>query len=137
MRVKRLQELLRKVDQLLELYGESTVDRVLDVFIRQAQEERKDKRNAKRRTPHGGKRPLSTDLVSLKRRIQRLGDDRRVIEELLKLGKNDLIAFAKFIDIKVDQRESKSAIARILVGHLGFQSLNRKIAQRSNVVEDE
>jgi hypothetical protein len=125
MRVKQLKNILTKVIRILDAYDDKSIEQMLDDIL----------------AMKGHPIPLKPETKTLKTepanfdkirdQINRSADYQTVVDLLTELDKNTLLGFAKFVDVRVDKKDSKVAIARIISGHLRFPELNRKISERS------
>ena len=129
MRTKQIKKLLDKVGKILEIYEDYSLDEMLDDIISKVAANGEIKQQKRKREK------LSVDFNAIQDKIQRIGNQEGVLGELAKLDKNTLIDFGKFVDVKVDKKNNKSSIARIIAGHINFPRLNKKISQRDRAID--
>ncbi len=131
MKVKQVRKMLSKVVQILEVYENYTLDDMLDDIISKVVTNNEIKEQSK------VKEKLNADFNSIKEKILRSNSTEEVVEELIKLDKNTLINFGKFVEVRVDKSDSKFSIARVIAGHINFSNLNEQISQRNKAITQE
>jgi hypothetical protein len=123
LRIDDVLKLLQSLQLLLDKYrGWNLDDMISDLILKsQGHSRRKGKANTR-----------AVDVNSIVRKLYRLKQSEQINAELEKLDKPSLLAVAKLVDVRVDKKQSKAALGKVLSGHLGFRDLNRQIAERSD-----
>ena len=113
MQVKELIPLLRKALEILELYKDTTVSKMLEDIQQKVSGEK-----------------VSTG--SLKECVEDSTANQSTLNDLSSLKKEKLIEIARSLNLKVNSKETKSAIINLISNHYGFVKLNEKISQRNS-----
>ena len=115
MQVKELITLLTKALEILELYKDKTVSKMLEDIQQKVSGEK-----------------VSTG--SLKERVEDGTANQSALHDLSSLKKEKLIEIARSLNLKVNSKETKSAIINLISNHYGFVKLNEKISQRNSII---
>lgn len=122
--VKEKKQILDKIGKILDIYENHSFIEMLDDIISKVAPNKETKQlNRKKQKPY-------IDFNVIQHKIEKINNQQEIIQELIKLDKNALIDFGKFVGVGVEKREDKLSIAQVIASHLNLPRLNEKISQR-------
>lgn len=126
MKVTDLMSLIGKVNKILELYKNSSIDETLDNILNDLIKYKKYTEKQKAKNEQNNSQ-INFDKVITDLKVKKKDE---MINELDKLTKTDLINIIAHIGLKMKSDSTKVQIINEIVNHFSFIQLNNKISER-------
>lgn len=134
MKVKELISIFSRAEKILKLYGNETVDEMLeDIYLKLVTINIKDK--SLTRVNNSNKKTVSNSIAQeslYKKVIDEIKNKEKqeIIRRIQKLKKDDLMNIGKLINLKLNKSSRKDIMVESIAGYFSFINLNQKVNER-------